>query len=338
MSLVPGLKSILGRVVRRVAPQSSKRWSEERRRAVERVLDGEREISRLRKRLITAQTGTHGMRPENVIWMFGVARTGSSWLASMMGELDEHDVWFEPYVGDLFGFAYNFRSPEWQRQRDDYLLSDRYREAWLKSIRAFVMEGIDARFPDFGDNGYLIVKEPNGSIGAPLLLESMPESREILLVRDPRDVVASILDANREGGWVANQNSAAGTDDSLADTDPDTFVRQRAGMYMSSMGKAKEAHDAHEGPKVVVRYEDLRRDTFNEMKRMYAALDIPVDEIQLARAVERHSWEKIPDANKGAGKFHRKGVAGGWREDLTPEQARRVEEITAPLLQEFYPG
>lgn len=107
---------------------------------------------------------------------------------------------------------------------------------------------------------------------------------------------------------------------------------------MSSMGKAKEAHDAHEGRKVVVRYEDLRLDTLREMKRIYAALDIPVDETQLIRAVERHSWEKIPDTNKGAGKFYRKGVVGGWREDLTPEQARIVEKITAPLLQEFYPG
>lgn len=331
------LKSVLGRVARRATPLVSKRWSAERGEAARRLAESERQVSRLRRRLIAAETGARGVRPERMIWIFGVARTGSSWLASMMGDLDGHAVWYEPYVGDVFGFSYNVRSPEWQRQRDDFILSDRYREAWLRSIRSFVMEGADARFPDLGEDGYLVLKEPNGSIGAPLLLESMPESREILLVRDPRDVVASILDANKKGGWVANQNSAAGSDDSLADTDPDTFVRQRAGMYMASMGKAREAHDAHEGPKVVVRYEDLRRNTFNEMKRMYAALGIPVDEARLARAVENHAWEKIPDKNKGAGKFHRKGVAGGWREDLTPEQARIVEEITTPLLHEFYP-
>lgn len=339
---MPGFKSVFGRGVRgavgRVVSPILRRKNEEREETARRIAACEREVSRLRKRLIAVQTNSRGVKPENMIWMFGVARTGSSWLASMMAELNGYAMWFEPYVGDVFGFSYNIRSPEWQRQRDDFLLSDRYRDAWLKSIRAFVLEGADARFPDLGEDGYLVVKEPNGSIGAPLLLEAMPESREILLVRDPRDVVASLLDANRKGGWVANQNGSAVGGNSLADTDPDTFVRQRAGMYMSSMGKAKEAHDAHEGPKVVVRYEDLQRDTLHEMKKMYDALGISFDEIQLARAVERHAWEKIPDANKGAGKFHRKGVAGGWREDLTPEQARIVEEITAPLLHEFYIG
>ena len=39
-------------------------------------------------------------------------------------------------------------------------------------------------------------------MGAPLLMEALPESRMILLVRDPRDVAASTLDAAKEGGWL----------------------------------------------------------------------------------------------------------------------------------------
>jgi hypothetical protein len=57
---------------------------------------------------------------------------------------------------------------------------------------------------------------------------------------------------------------------------------------------------------------------------------------KLARAVEKHSWEYIPEEEKGEGKFYRKATPGGWREDLTPEQAKIVEEITAPLLKELY--
>jgi hypothetical protein len=52
--------------------------------------------------------------------------------------------------------------------------------------------------------------------------------------------------------------------------------------------------------------------------------------------VEQHSWEKIPEENKGEGKFYRKATPEGWREDLTPEQARIVEKVTGPLLTEFY--
>ena len=87
---------------------------------------------------------------------------------------------------------------------------------------------------------------------------------------------------------------------------------------------------------MLVRYEELRADTLGTMKRMYSKLDVPVDEAELERAVEKHSWENIPEEEKGEGKFYRKATPGGWREDLTEEQARAVEEITAPLLEEYY--
>jgi hypothetical protein len=63
-----------------------------------------------------------------------------------------------------------------------------------------------------------------------------------------------------------------------------------------------------------------------------------VDEAELAQVVEQHAWENVPDEKKGPDKEHRKAKPGGWKEDLTPEQARIVEEITAPVLDEFYPG
>jgi hypothetical protein len=56
----------------------------------------------------------------------------------------------------------------------------------------------------------------------------------------------------------------------------------------------------------------------------------------LARSIEKHSWENIPQEEKGEGKFYRKATPGGWREDLTPEQVEIVERITAPVLEEFY--
>jgi hypothetical protein len=85
----------------------------------------------------------------------------------------------------------------------------------------------------------------------------------------------------------------------------------------------------------LIKYDDLRADTLGTMRHLCAALAIPADERRLARAVGKHSWEKIPEKEKGAGKFYRKATSGGWREDLTPEQARIVEDITAPLLEQF---
>jgi len=298
----------------------------------ERLVARDREISRLKARLAAgggAPAG--GVRPENLIWLFGVARTGSSWLGAMIGDLEGHAMWNEPYVGDVFGYAYYMRAGEQQRQRKDYILGDAYKEAWIRSVRAFVLGGVDARFPELDENDYLIVKEPNGSVGAPLLMEALPESRMILLVRDPRDVVASLLAAQRKGSWGAG-------DEPLADTDPDEFVRQRARMYNASFGKAWEAYEAHGGRKAAIRYENLRYDTLVELERVYTTLGIAVERERLREVVEKHAWENIPEKQKGPNKPRRKARPGGWQEDLTPEQARMVEEITAPVMNEFYPA
>ena len=299
----------------------------------EQLAARDREIARLRARLAGENVPACGVRPENVIWMFGVARTGSSWLGAMMGDLDGHAVWYEPYVGDVFGYAYFMRAGEAQRGRSDFVLGGPHRETWTRSIRAFFLEGANARFPEAGEDGYLVVKEPNGSVGAPLLSQALPESRVILLVRDPRDVVASLLAASKKGSWGA-EGSGEG---SLADDDPDEFVRQRAKMYVASLGKARDAYRTHEGPKVVVRYEDLRYDALGELERIYTAIAVPVDGGQLRRVVEKHAWENVPEGRKGETKPRRKAKPGGWREDLTPEQARMVEGLTASFIEEFYP-
>jgi Sulfotransferase family len=216
-------------------------------------------------------------------------------------------------------------------------MADATRRGWIHSIRNFVLDGAKYARPRLGPDHYLVVKEPNGSVGAPLLMEALPESRLILLIRDPRDVVSSTLDGARKGNWLYERKDRGGWKrDALPDNNPDAFTRRWANVYMQHAGNAKKAYDAHKGPKVMVRYEDLRADTIATMRRIYSTLRIPVNEGELVRAVEKHSWENIPEKKKGGGKFYRKAMPGGWQEDLTPRQIEQVERITAPLLEEYY--
>src|SRR5215210_7869833 len=66
------------------------------------------EISELRARL-AGDSGSRGggVNPENMIWIFGSGRSGSTWLRSMMEEMSGHRVWEEPMVGRLFGDFYS---------------------------------------------------------------------------------------------------------------------------------------------------------------------------------------------------------------------------------------
>ena len=278
------------------------------------------------------------VRPENMIWIFGSGRSGSTWLRSMMSDMERHRVWEEPMVGQLFG-VFHKQAQEGQLNSANFIMGEPTRKGWTRSIRNFVLDGAHYANPRLGPDDYLVVKEPNGSTGAPLLMEALPESRMILLVRDPRDVAASVLDGARKGSWLyERKDKGRWKENALADTNPEAITRRRANMYMTQVGNARDAYEAHEGPKVLVRYEELRADTLETMKRIYSELGIPAGDKDLTRVVEKHSWENIPEENKGEGKFYRKATPGGWREDLTPKQAGIVEKITAPLLEEFYPA
>jgi hypothetical protein len=290
-------------------------------------------------RLLGSDPATHtgGVDPANIIWIFCSSRSGSTWLRSMMAEVGEHKVWEEPKVGRLFGDFYR-RAQKSQLASSNFIMGEPTRAGWIKSIRNFILDGARYAHPFLNPGHYLVVKEVDSSAGAPLLMEALPESRMIFLIRDPRDVAASALDATKEGNWMYEMMDEAGWKrKSMTDKGPDSVVRGRARTYLRQVESIREAYNAHRGRKVMIRYEDLRADTLGVMKRVYSVLEIPVEEEALTQAVEKHSWENIPEKEKGEGKFYRKASPGGWHKDLTPEQAETVERITAPLLEEFYP-
>lgn len=304
--------------------------------ALRRRVEGlEAENARLRSEKTPGKRGGT-LNPSNLVWIFGAGRSGSTWLARMMQEVEGHEVWFEPHVGDLFD-PVHLRT-ERRRGGKQFILGDRYRDTWLPLVRRFVTDGAQARFPEIGPYDYLVVKEPSGSAAAPLLMEALPESRLVLLIRDPRDVVASWKEAFNSGGWAAE--SVLGGDRrerDLSERQLNNLARDTSGKYISNVGNAYQAYRAHEGYKALLRYEDLLEDPLREMSRMCSELELPVGREELARVVEKHSWKNVPADEKGEGKFYRKASPGSWRQDLTQRQIELVEKQTAPILEEFYP-
>lgn len=284
------------------------------------------------------------INPANIVWILGSPRTGSTWLSRMLGEIEGNAEWREPFFGVVLGFRNNLAHREYINSKQ-FLLGEPHRDVWVRSMRNLFLDVGQARFPNISPKHHLIVKEPNGSMSAPLILEAFPESKLVFLVRDSRDVVSSLLDAAGKGSWYGYDKFEASVAEAvLRGGDPasqgqDAFVEQLAKNYVANVGAVETAYAGHpDGSKVFVRYEDLRESPLDQVARVCEALAIDVEASQLEQAVRKHSWENIPAAERGQGKFHRKATPGGWEEDLTPEQARLVERVTAPLLEKFYPG
>jgi hypothetical protein len=287
----------------------------------------------LRGRLEGSEQAT-GVNPENVVWIFCTARSGSTWMRSMLDDLLDGEVWEEPKIGRLFGEFYSRAKPT-QLGRTNYVLGEPTREAWTGALRDFVLRTAWASHPSVTPERYLIVKEPGGAVGAPLLMSALPESRMVLLVRDPRDFAASVLDATRKGGWMQEGMDEWARRDLDSEKDVQRYLRALSRQYVRQMGNGKEAFDEHRGRKIMVKYDGLRTRTLGTMQDLCAALELPVTEQRLAQVVDKHSFENIPQRERGEGKFYRKATSGGWKDDLTPEQAKIVEDITAPLINEL---
>lgn len=309
------------------------RREEELRLAMERVGQQQLQIERLRRRIEALEGRAAGgdgspARPQNFVWIFGTGRSGSTWLGRMMRDLRGNTLWNEPLVGYMLGQLYHVRG-EYLHDNPNFLLGGP-KETWLPSVRRFILDAAAAKFPRHATvpSRRVVVKEPHGSMGASIISEALPESRMVFLVRDPRDVVASRLDAHRPGSWARKGVRVEGNEDA--------YVAGDAGVYVRDMSHAEAAYNAHPGPKATIRYEDLRADPLGRMRGLLSALSIPFREEDLAAVVREHAWENIPDDQKGPGRIRRRAAPGGWREDLTAGQAKTVERIAASYIERFY--
>src|ERR687885_1209207 len=86
------------------------------------------ETARLWARLGGKYSRNTGIRAENIIWILGSGRSGSTWLRSMVEDLDRHQAWEEPMVGQLFGEFYR-RAHSWELEtRSDHRVGEDSRE------------------------------------------------------------------------------------------------------------------------------------------------------------------------------------------------------------------
>lgn len=161
----------------------------------------------------------------------------------------------------------------------------------------------------------------------------------IYLVRNPLDVCISYA---RHSSWnidTAIQRMADGRH---------ALARGRARLdnqlrqYLSSWsGHACSWIDNGELPVHVVRYEDLKARPVETLAAALAFAGLARETAEIERAVEWSRFERLQAQEAALGfsekpmglpSFFRRGISGGWREDLTPEQADRIRRDHGPTM------
>ena len=176
--------------------------------------------------------------------------------------------------------------------------------------------------------------------GEPLLGGRRGADGAIVIVRDPRDVAPSVANHNRVDIEAAitlmnNCQAAYCAKPGRLDQQLRQQVPGWSGHIASWLGQT-------DIPVHLIRYEDMRADTIGTFRRALDFAGRPATEEELARAVAFADFSELrrQEQDKGfaetprrpGGLFFRRGEVGAWRDELTAEQAARIEAAHGPMM------
>ena len=193
-------------------------------------------------------------------------------------------------------------------------------------MRELILKRIIAQY---GTKGYdfVVIKSPNESHGADIVMKCLPNSRLILLIRDGRDVIDS-----RQG---KKHNPRVGMG---PETESERLFRisHFAIMWRMHTSISKKAYDEHNpNLRLFLKYEDLRTSPLEEFKKIYQFLEINLPENEIKRIAENTKFENISPENKGLDRNKRQAIIGGYKKYFTEKELKIVNNMMRENLQEF---
>lgn len=276
------------------------------------------------------------MTTGRTVWLASYPKSGNTWVRAIVTALGTHP--------GLFGV--------------DQLGSGAQPHHLGASLAVF---GLDPRWLSDDENdtlrAALAIHLGGGSQGGPLLRKTHETFRAglpgrepfptaatqaaILVVRDPRDVACSAaaffgtsiddaIDAMAHAGGESLPNSARAQ------------TAQPWGTWSSHAQSWLDEDIPF--PVTVVRYEDLQADAAGTLLPVFDEIGLTCTRVQLEQAIDRARFDRLQDSEVERGfrgtharteKFFRRGVDGGWRDELTPEQAARIEDDHGVVMARF---
>jgi len=263
---------------------------------------------------------------EKLVWIMGSPRTGSTWLATQLLNQQNNIIWDEPYIGRHIAR----RPTEKKSTNQQQFFSVEHELNWIPALRKLILIRAFSHAQTLTQN--IIIKEPNGSRGADRIMKTLPNSKLIFLVRDGRDVVDSLLDAVRPDSWANFGKS----DLKSIETRPGRrkWIRKFSEEWLINTETTLHAFEEHViQHRILIKYEELRKNTFSELKKIYQFLNMKIDESVIREIVNQYDFSNIPNSEKGPGKFNRLAIPGEWKNKFSKDEIDFMNSLFGHVLQ-----
>ena len=154
--------------------------------------------------------------------------------------------------------------------------------------------------------------------------ELFPQSREVFLVRDFRDVLVSRIAFNRKTGQLRFGREEAASDEEYVN------VQMRA-----QVATMLDASRARQGHALIVRYEDLMLSPHETLVRLFEYADVADDDATVEQVMRRAA-----ELSAATREFHMTASGGAesvgrWRSELPPALARAADDAFGEALEVF---
>ncbi len=272
---------------------------------------------------------------KNLVWIFASPRSGTSWLGTQLLSYKTLSV-NEPQIGLHLGM----REPQIRhkivrridvfKKEPDYFFSQPYTDTWNFYLRKLILNRLYAQVQDLSKK--IMIKEPNGAVGSDILSQCTPTSKIIFLIRDGRDVIDSVMDFLKKDSWAVKGYGFT----PVLPHRRLLEIQYQAKLWVTVVEILTQTLNQHpKENRLLVKYEDLRKNTLKELKKIYQFIEVKIPEKELKSIVNRYSFEKIPSENKGEGKITRSATPGKWKENFNSKEKKEIDDIMASTLKKL---
>jgi hypothetical protein len=268
-----------------------------------------------------------------ILWLASFPKSGNTWLRAFLANyFADLEAPVSLSVLQSFGFS---DAHGWPYEKISGKPHGFLGEAKIARLRSQTQAMFSQSQPD-----NVLVKTHNalGTLSGQPLITPIFTVGAVYIIRNPWDTVISYSD---HFGISIDDAITAFAQPSLTIDPSANNVRQYLGGWS---GHAASWSNAQWLKLRTIRYEDMTADPETAFGQVIDFLSLPPDRKRLRKAIKFSSFRELSqqesrngfsEKSKSAEKFFRKGKAGGWRDILTDDQAKRLLSDHRAALEHF---